>query len=587
MPTMICTNRVASFVLALLATSMPCPAQDEAPGIVGHWRGELVIPSGAVEMVFFVERDGDGWKGTVDTPAQGIFGLPLTVEAGTGDGAFVLDVPATAGTFEAVLGDGEDELTGEWKQRGATLELTCERHAIPPPFPAALGKKLTGTWEGVLDVGAVELRLVITLEHDQTGLHGHMVSPDQGPDEVPITRVDHLEEDPLRICVGSAFVTLIVDLDEEAQELAGTFHQGRGSYPIALARVDAPSTVNRPQEPKPPFPYRAEEVVYENEAAGVTLAGTLTLPEGEGPFPAALMITGSGAQDRDETLFQHKPFWVIADHLTRRGVAVLRVDDRGVGGSTTGDDPESATSEDFVGDVLAGVAFLAKREEIAHDKIGLIGHSEGGVIAPMAAARSKDVAFIVLLAGTGIRGDELLMLQNELISRADGMDEEELQRGLALNRKLFALVLDDTLPSEERKKAMREVVESSPDLSEGKVGEQEVQAILEQLATPWIQWFLRHDPGPVLEKVRCPVLALNGTLDLQVPCEVNLSTIEAALERGENPDHEVHAFEALNHLFQHCETGQLKEYGHIEETFSLEVLEVLSTWITARFVDER
>jgi len=234
------TARIATFGLALLAATTPCTAQDEAPGIVGHWRGDMVIPSGALEMVFIVERDGDGWKGTVDTPAQGIYGLPLTIEAGAGDGAFVLDVPKTAGSFEAVLGDGGNELTGEWKQRGATLGLTCERQAIPTPLPAALGKTLAGTWEGVLDVGAVELRLVITLEYGETGLQGHLVSPDQGPDETPITRIDRLEGDRLRICVGSIFTTFTLDLDEEARELAGDFRQGRGTYPIVLGWVDLP-----------------------------------------------------------------------------------------------------------------------------------------------------------------------------------------------------------------------------------------------------------------------------------------------------------------------------------------------------------
>ena len=575
----------APLLLVALASSTPCLAQEDAPGIVGRWRGDMAIPGGSLEIAFVVEPTSDGWEGTVDTPGQGIYGLPITVARGDGEDAFVIEVPSTAATFEAELSDEGDELVGEWSQRGATLELSCAREAPQPPIPTALRARLEGTWEGILDAGAIELRIVLALSTTEGRLLGHMVSPDQGPDEIPITRIDHLDEGKLRVCVGSLFTTFTVELDEEAAELEGTFRQGRGSFPISLSQVDAPSVVRRPQEPKPPFPYRVEEVVYKNDAAGVTLAGTLTLPEGEGPFPAALLITGSGSQDRDETIFQHKPFLVIADHLTRRGVAVLRVDDRGVGGSTAGADPAAVTSQDYVGDVRAGVTFLSGREEIAGDKIGLIGHSEGGVVAPLVATRCEDVAFIVLLAGTGIRGDRLLMLQNELISRAEGLTGEELESALALNRALFDLVLDEELSSFERALKMREVIDRSPTLSEA--SEEEREGVLAQVMTPWVQWFLRHDPATVLEAVRCPVLALNGSLDIQVPSEVNLEAIKAALTRGKNSDFEVRAFEGLNHLFQHCETGEVKEYGEIEETCSPEVLEVLSSWISERFLSER
>ena len=572
-------------LLVTLACSTPCTAQEGASKIVGRWRGDMVTPSGALEMAFVIEAGDDGWEDTVDTPAQEIYGLPITIERGDGEDAFVIKVPSTAATFEAALTGGGDLLGGQWRQRGATLELSCAREDAPPLPLAAHRDKLEGTWEGVLDAGAIELRIVLALSMTEGRLSGHMVSPDQAPDEIPVTRIDHLEGGELRVCIGSLFTTFTVELDGAAEELKGTFRQGRGSFPISLSRVDAPSEVRRPQEPKPPFPYRVEEVVYKNEVAGVTLAGTLTLPEGEGPFPAALLITGSGSQDRDETIFQHKPFLVIADHLTRAGVAVLRVDDRGVGGSTAGEDPAAVTSADYVGDVRAGITFLSRREEIAGDKIGLIGHSEGGVIAPLVASQSEAVAFIVLLAGTGIRGDRLLLLQNELISRAEGVEGEELESAQALNRALFDLVLDLELSPGDRALKMRELIDRSPTLKDA--SKEEREGVLAQVMIPWVQWFLRHDPAPVLEAVRCPVLALNGTLDIQVPSEVNLSAIEAALARGENSDYEVRACEGLNHLFQHCETGEVREYGEIEETFSPEVLEVIADWISARFLRER
>ena len=558
--------------------------QDEHEGLAGHWRGDMVLPSGTLEMVFLVERDGEGWKGTADTPAQGVFGVPLKIE--TDESAFRLAVPATGGVFVAELAEGGEKLLGHWEQRGARLELSCKRRPPPPPLPEGTDERLPGIWEGVLEIGPVELRIVLTIERDESGkFGGHMVSPDQSPLEIPITRVDDVGEGRLRVCIGSVFVTFTVDLDGQARQLECSYRQGNRTLPITLSLVEEESEVRRPQEPRPPFPYQSEEVFYENAGAGVTLAGTLTLPEGDGPFPAALLITGSGAQDRDETVFQHKPFWVIADHLSRRGVAVLRVDDRGVGGSSASPDPAATTSEDFVGDVLAGVTFLAARDDIAGDRIGLIGHSEGGIIAPMAAVRSETVAFVVLLAGPGVKGDELLLLQLEALGRADDMEEGELERALATQRALYRLLFDDSLSEEERSAAMRAVLEQSPDLAEGEEGEREVQTALAQLANSWVRWFLQHDPAPVLERVRCPVLALNGTLDLQVPCRVNLEAIEAALKRGGNTDHELRAIEGHNHLFQHCETGQVSEYGKIEETFSPEVLEALTAWIRARFVE--
>jgi len=491
--------------------------------------------------------------------------VPLKIE--TDESTFRLAVPATGGVFVAELAEGGEELLGHWEQRGARLELSCKRRPPPPPLPEGLGERLPGIWEGVLEIGPVELRIVLTIERDESGkLGGHMVSPDQSPLELSITRVDYLAEGRLRVCIGSVFVTFTVDLDGQARQLECSYRQANRTFPITLALVEEESEVRRPQEPRPPFPYQSEEVFYENAGAGVTLAGTLTLPEGDGPFPAALLITGSGAQDRDETVFQHKPFWVIADHLSRRGVAVLRVDDRGVGGSSASAD-------------------LTARDDIAGDRIGLIGHSEGGIIAPLAAVRSEAVAFVVLLAGPGVKGDELLLLQLEALGRADGMEEGELERALATQRALFGLLFDDSLSEEERSAAMRAVLEQSPDLAEGEEGEREVQTALAQLANSWVRWFLRHDPAPVLERVRCPVLAVNGTLDLQVPCQVNLEAIEAALGRGGNTDHELRAFEGHNHLFQHCETGQVSEYGKIEETFSPEVLEALTAWIHARFVE--
>ena len=379
--------------------------------------------------------------------------------------------------------------------------------------------------------------------------------------------------------VGATFEAAL----DESGVLAGTFSQAGLKLSLKLDPVEVPTVVNRPQTRRPPFPYRQEEVSYENALDGVTLAGTLTLPEGPGPFPAALLITGSGAQDRDESVFGHRPFLVIADHLTRAGVAVLRVDDRGVGGSTGGS--ERATSADFAGDVRAGVAFLRTRARIAPNRIGLIGNSEGGIIAPMVASEDETVAFVVLLAGPGLVGEEILYLQSGLIARASGATPQIIAANRRTQEQLFAIVKDDSLTPTEARKGMTEVLEADESLPAGAEGEGFVSYQLAVLESPWMRFFIEHDPAPVLKRVRCPVLALNGTLDLQVPWKENLEAIREALETAGNQDVTVMELPGLNHLFQHAETGLVTEYGQIEETFATEVLDLMTTWILERVRD--
>ena len=577
---------------SLLTLSVSTSSLDAHPGdidLAGIWRGDIDPEGTAIELVFHIEANkAGGWSGTVDTPVQNSYALPLSGISVDEDGNVTIAVAATGGLYQAKLQAEGQQLHGTWKQRGAELKLECKREAALPPMPPELSEALVGIWEGTLSVGAVELRIVLNLKTQDGGkLSGFMVSPDQSPAETPVTRIDHLEDRRSRISVGTAFLSMVMDLSEDGQKLSGSFHQGRGKFDIALTKKEQISIVRRPQEPKPPFPYKVEEVSYDNKEAGVTFAGTLTLPEGDGPFPAVLLITGSGPQDRDESVFQHRPFLVIADHLTRQGVAVLRVDDRGVGGTSAGEAPESATTDDFVGDALCGVEFLSQRKEVASNQIGLMGHSEGGVIAPMAAVKDDRIAFIILLAGTGVRGDRLLLSQNELVSRVSDTDEETIQAGLTLNRKLFDVVLRDDLDSAGRTKELEKILHATDfdkilDATDG-IKQEQIEQILAMIDNDWIQWFIRHDPVPTLEKVQIPVLALNGTLDLQVPCKENLDAIEAALQRGGNRDHEAVAFSNLNHLFQHCETGALTEYGKIEETFSPEVLDKITHWILQRF----
>ena len=445
----------------------------------------------------------------------------------------------------------------------------------------ACGQDITGSWYGALDLNGTSLRINFHVEMNDAGYIAKMDSPDQNAFGIPVDSVTYANQ-TLKMTLKAIMAEYTGSL--EGESLKGTFSQMGMKMPLDLKRTPVEkAAVVRPQEPKAPYPYKVEDLKFRNEKDQITLAGTLTIPEGAGPFPAVVLITGSGAQNRDEELMGHKPFWIIADHLTRAGIAVLRFDDRGTAESE-GNHAE-ATSEDFATDALAAVTYLKGRKEIESKYIGLAGHSEGGVIAPMAAVRSEDVRFIILLAGTGIPGDELLMLQGELISSASGMAEDVLKEALAFNRRLYDVVKTDA--SNDEKLAKAKVILEEAFVQSVKAGtlppetpkERFVMAQSMQLLSPWMQYFIRHDPALVLEKVKVPVLALNGEKDLQVPPKENLSAIKAALEKGGNQQVTIVGFPGLNHLFQVCETGLPSEYGQIEQTFAPEALDTMSQWI--------
>lgn len=556
--------------------------QEPATGsLAGSWVGDLKAGNQTLRPVFRVIPDGEGgWKATVDDEVQRFYGLPVSLAQVEADGTVRLEVAMTAGTFSGKFTEDGNGLEGTWKQRGGEFPLSLERTDDLPAVSKEVAGSLAGHWKGLLQVSGVELRLVLNLESPSTGgLEGTLDSPDQGANGIPISRVDALEGKQVRICVGAVLANFVGELQDPDTFKVHMF-QGGGRFPLTMKRVEQVEALPRPQTPKAPFPYSIHEVEYQNEVGGITLAGTLTVPNGEGPFPAVLLITGSGAQDRDETIFEHKPFWVIADHLSRAGIAALRVDDRGVGGSSGGE--TAATSADLATDVAAGVAFLRQRPKIDPKRIGLIGHSEGGLIAPMVAAEDAQIAFLVLLAGPGTTGRQILVDQTELIGRAAGTEESMLKENRRLQNLLFDLILDENLDPAEAEKQMIAAMKSSPAYAGQEAEEAAIERALGILRSPWMRYFLAHDPVPVLEKVKCPVLALNGTLDLQVPFEANLAGIAEALERGGNSDFLTTAWPKLNHLFQHAETGLVTEYGKIEETFAPQVLEQMTDWIQKR-----
>ena len=436
---------------------------------------------------------------------------------------------------------------------------------------------ITGQWNGVLKVQGMALRLVFNISKTDTGYSATMDSPDQSVKGIPVTTTT-FENGKLALEVANAGIKYTGELKDS--EVVGIFKQGGMEVPMNLSRKAIEKELpKRPQEPKKPFAYYTEDVTFKNEKADVILSGTLSLPKKEGVFPVVVLITGSGTQNRDEELLGHKPFLLLSDYFTKNGIAVLRYDDRGIGQSTG--DFETATSADFATDVESAIAYLETRKEINKKKIGLVGHSEGGIIAPMVAAKSKDVNFIILLAGTGIQGDKLLLLQDELIARASGASEDEIKKAIEINSKLFDLVNKST-ENEKLKADMTILLKADTAKLSNEMSQDEfIAEQVNQLASPWMQYFIKYDPAPTLEKVKCAVLAVNGGKDMQVPKE-NLTAIENALKKGGNTHVTIREFPELNHLFQECKTGAPSEYAEIEQTFSPIALDQITKWIQSQ-----
>jgi len=428
---------------------------------------------------------------------------------------------------------------------------------------------MEGTWQGSLEAGAVKLRVGLHIAKNEKGKWTSTFdSIDQGAIGLPV-KVTTVSGAALHFEMPGMGLSFDGKLSADGTQIAGTMTQGV-ALPIVFKRVEKIAALNRPQTPKPPFPYDAIEVSYENKLG--KLAGTLTVPHGSGPFPAAVMITGSGPENRDEEIFGHKPFWIIADYLSRRGIAVLRLDDRGVGGSA-GDSTRETIGE-MADDVLSGVEFLKSRKDIDAKKIGVIGHSEGGIVGPLAASRSSDVAFVVMLAGTGVTGEQVMYLQAELIAKASGAPDAAVVQNRAVQEMIFKAARsdqDETAALETFRADWQKARGAAP----GPVLESQMKSVL----APEIRSFAFYDPAESLRKVKVPVLAMNGSRDLQIPPSQNLPAIAAALKAGGNKDFETVELPGLNHLFQTCQKCTMGEYGTLEETFSLKALEVMADWL--------
>jgi len=468
----------------------------------------------------------------------------------------------------------------------AALVVSCLFIILQPSILVCQTKmdtSIAGMWQGTLEFNNNKIRVVFRVAITDTGkLAASLDSPDQGAKGIPASVV-FVTKDSVRILVESIGGLYAGKRSADDSSITGKWTQGGGSLPLTMVRTTAEIKYVRPQEPKPPFPYKSEEISFGSELTGMKYSGTLTYPDSGGPFPAAILITGSGAHDRDEYIFGHKPFLVIADCLTKRGIAVLRVDDRGVGGSTG--DKMAVSTVEHAQDVIAEMQYLKSRSEIDSSEIGLIGHSEGGIIAPMVAAKSKSVAFVVLLAGTGMRGEKIIVDQTRLMLKSEGVPDSQIVKITSEQENEFRIMgisSDSVMVVDSLKSYLRANITQWAGNGANKDPEKAIDGKIKWLLSPWYHYFLFHDPQNDLERVKCPLLAMDGTLDLQVPGKENLDEIEKALKKGGSGDFTIKLLPGLNHLFQNAKTGDESEYAQIEETFSTEALSIMGNWIVEK-----
>ncbi len=430
---------------------------------------------------------------------------------------------------------------------------------------------ISGKWNGILKVQGTQLKLIFNITKTNEGYSSTMDSPDQGAKGIPVTNTSY-EEPILTLEVINAGIKYEAALDSSGT-FNGTFKQNGLSIPLMLSKKKVEKEkVVRPQEPISPYPYHSEEVKIINEKDKIELAGTLTLPQKDGEFPAVILISGSGPQNRDEELLGHKPFLVLADFLTKNGIGVLRFDDRGIAESTG--NFAKATTFDFVTDVEYVIEYLKNRKEI--NKIGLIGHSEGGVIAPIIASKNKDIDFIVLIAGSALRGDQLLLLQRYKVETQMGVNEQIVEANNKIFEGAYEILLNENLDNEFIPDTLSNYFASKYGTA---LPPSQKEALINQLTSPWMINFLRLDPAVYLSKVCCPLLAINGDKDIQVSSKENLERIKDIFKNSKNTNVKVKELQGLNHLFQECETGATNEYAVIEQTISPIALKEILDWI--------
>ncbi len=544
------------------------------------WYGVLKTTTREFRFVIELDPAEGASSGTLRSLDEGnqLFELSRVT---TDDHTLKFSLPVTLATYEGELSENATRATGHWIQRGDKLPLSLTKvKTVPKP-------DIKVTYIGT--VNAIVQRIEVSFVELETGeIYFNSISQKVGG-FVASKEVNKDGEITFRVpAVDGTFHGRYQD--GQNTRLKGKWTQGLVSLDLELTSQKAGSDklgvvekkVARPQTPQPPFRYKREQVKVEVPNCNVTLAGTLTIPEGE-IKSAVVLISGSGPQDRDETIFDHKPFWVIADHFARNGIATLRYDDRGVAKSTG--TFSTATSYDLAEDAEAAFNFVARRGEFQHTMIGICGHSEGGLLAPLIAARNPRVGFLVLLAAPGVNGEEIILSQGPLLMRARGISEADITTQQAIQKIVLKMIRDDQQADDDLlANLLREAL--GDDLDEMPQLVQKVQAGLSQQGTPWLREFLKLAPKVALAKVKCPVLAINGTKDLQVDPVLNLPAIRDTLAESGNRNVEINVYPGLNHLFQACRTGLPAEYGTIEETFNVVPLQRMTSWTLAHSVEK-
>ena len=438
---------------------------------------------------------------------------------------------------------------------------------------------IAGDWYGDLNIDGVSLQVIFTINKTGKNYSAAISVPMQGAERIPMSSAS-FENNTLVLSMQNPPISFEGRI--EGNIIKGQFKQGGRALPLQLTQdKTVRREIRKPQEPVAPYPYFEEEVKFYNKYAKINLSGTLTLPKKDGKFQVVILVSGSGPQNRNQEIMGHKPFWVLADYLTKKGIGVLRYDDRGIGASQG--NFNAASSVDFSYDAEAAMDYLKSRKEIDHKKIGLMGHSEGGLIVPMVAIRRSDVRGVALLAAPAVRGDMLLLAQQEKLGRANGTPEEALKKTMAINREIFDLVIQHQDSSELKLKLANYLSEVYDKLRleerpQGISKNDFIKIQVFQIASPWMKFYLKYDPALALSKLKCPVLAANGELDLQVPATQNLDEITRLLQTGGNSQTQILRYPGLNHLFQTCNTGSTEEYGMIKETFSPKAMEDISAW---------
>ncbi len=558
--------------IVIILLSQCLVAEDDQQEI---WFGVLKVDSIRLRLEIRVTKSPDGnYVGSMISLDQGNADLKLD-RFQIDDDMMTFEIKRIQATFEGELEASGDVAEGTFIQFGRKTAMKFERRnktAVP---------RHVESWQGTMKAGTQEfefqLRVFETLDGQRTAV---LDSFNENAPNIPI-KLD--ESDGFKFELPSTQARYEGELDDDRQTIRGHWFQSGGKFELDFSSIPLAQTrflqFKRPQTPRPPFDYEAVEVqIPSRTEPEVTLAGTLTVPKGEGPFPAAILISGSGPQDRDCTIFGHQSFLVIADHFARRGIAVLRYDERGIGEST-GNFAE-ATSEDLAADVGDLLDWLTKEVRVDATRLHLIGHSEGGIIAPMVAAGRDDLASIILLAGPTVTGAKIVMNQTRGIAAHAGADESVLDAQDAMMERIIRQLQAGKLDAEFVDKVIEDAQSAMPEEKRNKfVMNAAARARLVGLDSPWFRFFLKYDPAPALRDAKCDVLIINGGEDLQVDPALNSPMAEKISADRTNGRFEVLLIPGLNHLFQECGDGSPAKYAQIEQTFSPIVLKKMVDWI--------